>query len=216
MTWGQWGEEQVERVAAALPEATVKTTDHSAPWEPDNWMGLLPRWMDEVPEPIRQLGTIRRGTLFEVGADVLAERISPRILLLLTVAWGKGRDICGPCVTYAALTTGDAEGKLDRVVTSIREHKVVESYELLADPCRLKEIRPSFGTKFLYFLGAQARSPMPLILDSKVGSRLDRFDVHFRWKEWRVADYSSYLSFMQEVADRVGDTPDGVELRLFS
>lgn len=56
---------------------------------------------------------------------------------------------------------------------------------------------------------------MPLVLDSVIGSKLDEFGIYFRYEKWNKNDYSSYLKFMGDVAEKSGLQADDVEYRLF-
>lgn len=217
MDWGVWTDDQVRQVAAVLPRSTQETDDHAPPWKHRSWQALLPDCMEEVPENVLELDRLPRRAIFDVARAVFRGDATARVLLLLTVAWGKGSDVCGPCVAFEALSTDGADEKLEQVVGAMSENRVLDAYSLLASECRLREIGPSFGTKFLYFLGARSDvEPMPLILDSIVGARLDGFGVHFRYRKWQVDDYSSYLSFMAAVGKEIDLAPDDIELRLFA
>ncbi len=70
--------------------------------------------------------------------------------------------------SFCTLHAHDAGGREeDSSDLRLHEHRRSRAGVLLmGSECRLREIGPSFGTKFLYFLGGRRVKPMPLILDS--------------------------------------------------
>lgn len=188
------------RVAAA---AAVHARQQGIPWSRARWKQALPAYadlLDDLP-PHLDRATVRRA----------CERAEPHEALVTTMAWGFAKTGYGPYRVQKMLATDGLHDRLATVLRALDARGPLEAYGLLGGACRIVELGPAFGTKFLFFHNESA-----LILDAIIGGWFRAATGEdLRVTQWRPQLYGRYLAHMAEWAARASLTPALLEERAF-
>lgn len=196
-------------------------------WQKRLHSDQLPAFLvGDVPER-----RVTRKDVQELAQD-LASAGSGLRLLWGSIAWGAGSRLrlCDKRVKFGhgglALTHGsnpatDLDAVLRAAAASSRDPaRRAEAYTLLHPARRqlVKYLGPAFGTKFLYFAGAEAARHPCQILDSRVATSLKRHG----WASlrpgggWPVNTYERYTDLLSRWTDELAiDSADQLEKWLF-
>jgi hypothetical protein len=169
--------------------------------------------MDQLP------GQLYRADLANVRRELdLSSAAAVRRLFVLTMMWGSGTSNGrGPRNTHAALEGPDVDDVLRRSIELVAAGEIGEAYDLHK---KLRQVGPSFHTKWLWVIGSSAESRLrPLILDKLVWTALGTLGWDSRSaaggnRRWS-ARYVAYLEACAEWASDVGCTPEDIEYSLF-
>ncbi len=179
-------------------------------WPRDRWIAAFPAHracFDELPAELNRR-VVRASVL-----DALA-RGDALAAFLPVMAWGYGSVGYGPHRVEQMLGPGEhvAARKLAEAASVAQLGDPVEAYRLLGGPCRLDQLGPAFGTKFLYFVGGGA-----LILDRLAADGLERVaSIAISPTRWDDVAYARYLEVVGVWAEGLGVAPDVVEQVLFT
>lgn len=183
-------------------------------WPRKRWIHAFPNWetrFNDLPVKLSRL-------------DVLAQVENSRLdvedtewLFLAVMAWGFGRVGYGVWRTSTMLDgIPDAPVRLLKVREILRLSDAISGYESLCGICRIPNLGPAFGTKYLYFLGSSDPVEAPLILDKLVASWLNRnTDVSINSSVWSVSTYRHYLFKMRSWAAALHVSPVDLESCIF-
>jgi hypothetical protein len=219
------------RKAAALGQDGVR--GHRVPFVPEAWGTAA----DCLPSAVRSRRDIRRGDVFDIGAQVTAGDLPAAYLLTASFIWGMGKIGYGPRRhrDILAAAGNGLEASLTRTLKAIREDDGQSDpiagyaqlyggcdYDARAEPgderwSRLHGFGPAFFTKFLYF-----STPGALILDARMArvvkqlSNLDHLvGSNGGIPAWTPYRYCVYLHWMEQTAQAAGVQPDMLEVTLF-
>jgi hypothetical protein len=191
----------------------------SQPQESFDWSSSKQNWIDAfpthktfiagLPSPIgrKEVRKICQGAKHSITEKFLA-----------VMVWGYGDRGYGPYRVTKMLSQPHAENVLQTVFDLCRDSKPKEAYLCLMQN-RIKNLGPSFGTKFLSF--CTPKKVGAPILDSFVGMWLKDFaakdfdGVGLNYQNWNFKTYSQYWDWVKEHADSFSCSPDDVELVLF-
>jgi hypothetical protein len=139
---------------------------------------------------------------------------------LVVKAWGEGGNRYGPTRALESLElTPDPGKRLLAVAQRVQDGGGAHAaYGLLSDggECRIFNLGPAFGTKFLYFCQPSTERPRALIHDKNVGDWLHNHAGFPRWStSWSLGRYRAYLTQMHVWAGELGCEPEDVELCMF-
>jgi Putative 8-oxoguanine DNA glycosylase OGG-like protein len=184
------GRSGMMRIVADLPPpvaaaATARARQRGIPWSRSRWKQALPAYahlLDELP-PRLDRATVRRA----------CERAEPHEALVTTMAWGFAKTGYGPHRVQKMLLTDGLHDRLATVLHALDELGPLEAYRLLGGACRIVELGPAFGTKFLFFHDESA-----LILDAIIGGWFRAATGEdLRVTQWRPGLYERYLAQME-------------------
>lgn len=97
------------------------------------------------------------------------------------------------------------------MLRALDEQGALEAYRLLGGACRIVELGPAFGTKFLFFHDESA-----LILDAIIGEWFQTATGEdLRVTRWRPPSYERYLLQMSEWGAETSVAPALLEERAF-
>jgi Putative 8-oxoguanine DNA glycosylase OGG-like protein len=181
-------------------------------WKPEAWernLGPLP-----LDDRLLDRAQLSRQDVLALAPGALADERSLRGFVIAVMAWGWGLDGRGPVRTSATLDSPRSTEALRAIVEATRERGAVAGYTDARD-VHPPQLGPSFGSKLIYFAGRDVATPMPLILDARVGAALDGVSLRLKYKRWQPDDYAAYLRLATDLADAVHAEPDDVEHRLF-
>jgi hypothetical protein len=134
-------------------------------------------------------------------------------------AWGEGDNGYGPSRALESLELTEEPGpRLMTVARKVRDRGALAAYSLLSDggDCRVFNLGPAFGTKYLYFCQPTGQRPQALIHDKNVADWLhDHAGFPRGSTAWSPPRYSTYLTQMHAWAADLGCQPEDVELCMF-
>jgi len=207
---------------AVIGEAIVDqdVPNHSIPI--DNWgeEGIIENEEAQqiIGEIIGEYGeSLTRENVYNISAI-----LNPKKLFIATIMWGYGKDNRGPYRLNKMLETSNFEDNIRWVVDQMQKGvDIAEIYDNFIPSNALYHINkcgPSFGTKFLYFIGKSIVNEgiqlnyFPLILDDNVKGVLKILGYKF---SDTGKDYKKYLQLMASWADELRCAPDQIELFFF-
>jgi len=187
-------------VAAA---AALHARQDAVAWFPSRWRQALPAYahlLDELP-PLLDRATVRQA----------CAGVEPHEALVVTMAWGFAKTGYGPHRVQKMVATEGLHGRLATVLRALDEQGALEAYRLLGGACRIVELGPAFGTKFLFFHDESA-----LILDAIIGEWFQTATGEdLRVTRWRPPSYERYLLQMSEWGAETSVAPALLEERAF-
>jgi hypothetical protein len=149
----------------------------------------------------------------DVSSDEAVNR-----LFVLTMMWGSGTSNGrGPRNTQAALEAPDAVDVLRQSVEFVAAGDLARAYDLHRN---LRQVGPSFHTKWLWVLGATAEvRPRPLVMDKLVWNALGALGWDSRLaaggnRRWS-ARYLAYREACEQWAADARCDPEDIEYSLF-
>lgn len=205
----------------------VDVFGQAIPFDRSRWLPLLPDsdwWPPELDSCPTVSGRPRvdRSTVFAVArrSDTAEGR---RHLLTAALVWGTGtkaQSVARRARIFQESSPQAIDARLETVLGVLREKGAVEAYYAFNNDHRIKFLGPAFFTKVLYFAGHEqpAGQWRPLILDSVVARaiRSTNHDEEWHRSGWTTPDYTRYLTFVHDQAQRVGVLPDQIEAALFT
>ena len=185
-------------------------------WRQPDWIAAFPQHR----ERLRQLpASLDRADVRCVAADAVGSPVKAEFAFLVVKAWGEGDNGYGPSRAMESLELTTEPGKrLLRVAQTLRDRDPLAAYALLADggPCRIFNLGPAFGTKFLYYCQPEGRRPQALIHDKNVSDWLrDHAGLSLGSTVWSPRRYRAYLTQMHSWAEHLDCLPEDVELCMF-
>lgn len=185
-------------------------------WRQPDWMAAFPAHRQRL----RQLpATLDRADVRRVAAGSVHGPIDAEFAFLVVKAWGEGDNGYGPSRALESLElTREPDRRLLAVAQTLRDRGALAAYALLSDggQCRIFNLGPAFGTKFLYFCQPDGQRPQALIHDKNVADWLhDRAGFTRASTAWSPSRYSAYLTQMHSWAGQLGCQPEDIELCMF-
>lgn len=185
-------------------------------WRQPDWVAAFPRH----GERLRQLpATLDRGDVRRVAADAVRGPIEAEFAFLVVKAWGEAGNGYGSSRALESLErTAEPGERLLKAAQTLRNRDALASYARLADDgdCRVFNLGPAFGTKYLYFCQPDGKHPKALIHDKNVAGWLHSHAGFPKWSAaWSLRRYSAYLTQMHSWAKDLGCQPEDVELCMF-
>lgn len=192
----------------------------SEPQEAFNWSVGLNRWVDKLPIHAHFLqdvlpSEIDRGKLRSICQDFRYDIIQK---FLAVMVWGYGDRGYGPYRVSKMLAEVHATSVLQNAHALCRKGLPKEAYEYMALN-RIKNLGPSFGTKFLSFCTPkEVGAP---ILDSYVGMWLKEFapidfeGVSLSYQNWNPKTYFRYWEWIKLHSEVFSCDPEDVELVIY-
>jgi hypothetical protein len=137
--------------------------------------------------------------------------------MVIVYAWGWSTTTVG--VTRAQRTLGAGVDRLGSALLAAREAMLTggppAGYAALAGPCRVPDLGPSFGSKFLYFVSSEGRRA--LIFDELMASWLTReAALKLNAARWSRATYATYTTSMLSWSSRLGIADHTLEEIIFT
>ena len=183
-------------------------------WPRERWVAAFP----EHASVLRDLPQRLDRSAVRIVAQNAAESPQSAVeAFLVTCCWGFGTVGYGPHRVRRILegTRGAAE-RLHVVAQSLATNGPVSAYGHLAGDCRLVQLGPAFGTKFLTFCQPGQQQPTALIHDDLVSSWLARHGrPDLGSVAWSEAVYDAYLAQMHAWAGELGLSAEAVEYVVF-
>lgn len=185
-------------------------------WRKADWMAAFPkhqRRLDDLP------AALDRGDVRRVAVDAIQSPEAAEFAFLVVKAWGEGDNGYGPTRALESLEVTDQPGRrLQTAAEKLRDRGAHGAYEAMSDggACRIFNLGPAFGTKFLYFAQPREQRPRALIHDKNVGGWLHGHAGFAAWStSWAPIRYRAYLDQMHAWASLLACEPDDVELCMF-
>jgi hypothetical protein len=193
----------------------------SPPQGPTEWR--KPDWIRSFPDHARflhkQPRVLDRTAVAEGATSANVDRAAAESAFILSKAWGEGKNGYG---CSRALESFDQTPNIgDRLVTiarTLQNDGALAAYARMCDDgdCRIFNLGPAFGTKFLYFAQPPTMRPRALIHDRIVAKWLrERAGLYLGSDVWSVARYATYIDHMHRWAEALECEPDEVELNIF-
>ncbi|WP_254593080.1 8-oxoguanine DNA glycosylase OGG fold protein [Prescottella equi] len=198
-------------------------------FNPERWKRAIPdtqAWpaeLDDCPASGRW-PIVDRHRVFAVSGRVSCELDQPWAatqLLVAALAWGVGTSALDVGRRAKVFADTDLNSKLTRAIKVLRVEGPVSAYSALSrgGSLAVKNLGPSFFTKFLYFAGYDTDSymPKPVILDQHVARALNAYTTD-EWSTagpWSPQQYGKYLDLVADWASRWDTSQDSIERRLF-
>lgn len=193
-----------------------RPTQPAIKWPRQSWIDAFPRhkaMLRALPDHLD-----RRDVRASCEGAASSAR-SAETALIVTMAWGYARNGYGPVRARDALsTTPGATRRLAAAASTLAEQGPVAAYQRLAraNDCRVANLGPAFGTKFLYFCQRPNQRVTALVLDSLVSEWLAReAGLDATSKRWSTSAYSRYLEHMHAWAESLDCQPDELEYCIF-
>ena len=177
------------------------------------WQTYLPRWeafIDSLPSEISR-DTVR--VLFKSKSISITEKF------LTTMIWGYADVGYGPYRVSLMLGSYDLEANLKQVELLCESDKYSDAYEFLKH-CRIRQLGPSFASKFIFFLSDS--DPGTPVLDSLVGQWLSINEsqsfgaFNLKIDRWDSLLYEHYVEWARSRASRLGINAGELESLIFS
>jgi hypothetical protein len=179
------------------------------------------RWLAAFPASSQALGSLPnhldRATVRASCLDAPSSPAAARHAFLVAMAWGYGTVGYGPWRTARILQESpNAPDRLAKVAQHLSSRGALDAYGLLGGNCRLRELGPAFGTKYLYFCPQSAAGPQALIFDRLVAAWLaEHVDVRLNPVPWAPRTYRRYLELVSSWADALSVTCEEIEQCIF-
>lgn len=220
-------------IPTALKTAYTQWSGHGRPtqiasqWNTDAWVGRL----SDHEAFLRGLDTNRlnRDQVVDVAPDIENEETAVHVFLL-AMLWGYGTVGYGPYRTHRILSRPEAKTALYEVAQAAQQYGGLSAFELIADRRKrsgsfLKYLGPAFGTKYIYFVTAQAdRKESTPVMDAVVQrwfrEHVEDCPLTVVW--WHTESYRKYLRCLDtwagELEKEFGDPirRDEVEYLIFA
>lgn len=185
-------------------------------WRQPDWMAAFPKYrarLGDLP------AALDRDDVRRIATDAVQGPDQAEFAFLVAKAWGEGDNGYGPTRALESIElTRDPGRRLLAAAETLRDRGTHAAYASLSDggPCRIFNLGPAFGTKFLYFTQPVGQRPMALIHDKNVGAWLHGHAGFPAWAAaWSSSRYTTYLEQMHAWATRLACEPDEVELCMF-
>lgn len=133
-------------------------------------------------------------------------------------ALGEGDNGYGPSRARESIELTDRPGeRLLAVAETLRDRGALAAYARLTDrgDCRVFNLGPAFGTKYLYFTQPTSHRPQALIWDKNIAHWFHTHAGVPRFTAWSLRRYTVFLSQMHAWAEALRCEPDEVELCMF-
>lgn len=195
---------------------------------------LVPAWKADpqlLPTSLRGTDTITRGDLFSLAAKCRSGNTQWTELLKGVFVWGWAQTSLGPGRLRRVLENThpkEIENRLSGAITTLDTRGPIAAYWGLNNysTYKIKNLGPSFFTKFLYFADSKEKDVPALILDRVAASNLNDITTPrgtLQSTGWTTKDYAFYLAVLTQLTARLRTarpeedwTPDSVELALFT
>jgi hypothetical protein len=191
----------------------------STPQESFDWTSSRSSWSKSFPQHAKFIETLPRSIGRSYVRKLCQGKKHTVIEKFLTVMiWGYGDRGYGPYRVSIMLSQPQAEVILEGAFRLCRSGKPQEAYEFLQHN-RIRNLGPSFGTKFLTFCTPK-KIGAP-ILDSYVGLWLKKYaakdfiNVSLNSENWNIKTYKHYWDWVKLHSQQFDCDPDDVELVLF-
>jgi len=154
----------------------------------------------------------------EVNRVVASTKFGIREKFLAVMIWGYGNRGYGPYRVTKILSQSNSEAVLTQVYKLAQQGKPLEAYLYLSQN-RLKQLGPSYGSKFLSF--CTPREIGAPIYDSLVARWVSDYaaddfaDVSTNSANWSLKTYTRYLEWITEHAKVLDSYSDEIEHVLF-
>jgi hypothetical protein len=185
-------------------------------WRKADWIAAFPAHAAFLR---RQPTLLDRVATRSAASRAAVDRPHAETALLISKAWGEGENGYGPSRALESFERTPSIGdRLLAVARTLRDHGASAACARLVDgaDCRVFNLGPAFGTKFLYFSQPDGQRPQALIHDRVVAAWLrTRAGLALDPTSWSVSTYSSYLQVMHRWALELDCEPDEVELCIF-
>jgi hypothetical protein len=197
------------RARGCPPQAAIK-------WRQPEWIATFPQHQ----HGLRRLpALLDRTDVRRVAAEAIRGPAEAEFAFLVVKAWGEGKNGYGPSRALESLErTIDPGKRLLTVARTLRDRDALAAYGRFADggDCRIFNLGPAFGTKYLHFCQPDDKRPQALIHDMNIS---DWLHVHAGFPgastAWSPRRYGAYLDQMHSWADDLGCRPEDVELCIF-
>lgn len=185
-------------------------------WRQPDWIAAFPQFR----ERLRRLPAgLDRIDVRRVASSAVLGQTEAVYAFLVVKAWGEGENGYGPSRALESLDlTTEPAKRLHIVAQTLRDRGALAAYALLSDggDCRIFNLGPAFGTKFLYFCQPDGQRPQALIHDKNVSDWLHDHAGFARGSTgWTLGRYQAYLAQMHSWAERLDCSPDDVEFCMF-
>jgi hypothetical protein len=185
-------------------------------WRQPDWMTAFPKHRERLHD---LPPTLDRDAVRRIAADAIQGPDKAEFAFLVVKAWGEAGNGYGPSRALKSMKSTDQPGRrLLAAAEILRDRGTQAAYEAMSDggPCRIFNVGPAFGTKYLFFSQPAALRPMALIHDKNVGDWLHGHAGFPPWSTaWRPKRYAAYVGQMHRWAASLDCVPDQVELCMF-
>ncbi|OAV62887.1 hypothetical protein A6F49_04315 [Enteractinococcus helveticum] len=200
------------------------TKQRAFSYDREKWL----HWLAEIPGAVTAVTALPN----EVDRDAIKHAVKENLeannvegAFSSTMIWGYGTIGYGPSRTLKILSNGQENGNTlsDAVVNKLRQSvKVsrtdggVAGFYYLNNEGKIKDLGPSFFTKWLYFItasGPQGEKAATPILDALVIDWLEEKGMKLR--RARSSDYENYVCCLTEWGAPYGLSAAEVEERIF-
>ena len=184
-----------------------------------DWSASQENWIEIFPMEaafISRLNTVINRS--EVNQFVGSTKVGIREKFLAVMIWGYGNRGYGPYRVSQMLGQANSKTVLTEVYRLCQQGRPVDAYQYLSQN-RLKQLGPSFGSKFLSF--CTPREIGAPIYDSLVAKWVrdqaadDFAEVPTNSARWSLRTYNRYFDWISEHSSGLGCYPDEVEQVLF-
>jgi hypothetical protein len=185
-------------------------------WPRPVWIAAFPAHKAILTSlPVLLDRTAARGA----AAHAAQDRSSAEQAFLVSRAWGEGQNGYGTSrATEIFELNPDVPGHLLKAVRVLRDEGALAAYGRLSNEgdCRLENLGPAFGTKFLYFSQPEGQRPRALIHDAQIAKWFrTRAGTSLGSEGWSRPTYKKYLRTMHDWASDLDCEPDDLEMCIF-
>lgn len=185
-------------------------------WRQPDWMAAFPAHREQLA---RLPAALDRAAVRRVAADAVHGPAEAEFAFVVVKAWGEGDNGYGPSRALESLELTEEPGRrLMTVAQRLRDRGALAAYALLSDggECRIFNLGPAFGTKYLHFCQPESQRPQALIHDKNVADWLhDHAGFARASTSWSPPRYSAYLTQMHAWAADLACQPEDLELCMF-
>lgn len=216
------GAPSLDRALEELRGVTAEWRQRGSPpqgsteWRKADWVRCFPAHATFLR---RQPGLLDRAAVARAAARATDDRDAAEAAFLLSKAWGEGKNGYGCTRALESFDlTADIGGRLLDVARTLHAEGAAAAYARMCDggDCRIVNLGPAFGTKFLYFVQPPSFRQRALIHDRVVAKWLrEHAGLALGTDKWSMARYARYLDQMHEWAEVLDCEPDEVELNIF-
>lgn len=197
------------RRSGSPPQRAIK-------WRRADWIAAFPQHRDGLQALPAALD---RADVHAATAGAELDPVKAEFSLLVVKAWGEGDNGYGPTRALESLeVTLEPGQRLMTALQVLHDRGALAAYERMSDggDCRIFNLGPAFGTKFLYFCQPEGQRPQALIHDRNVADWLAaNAGVSLASGDWSKARYAAYLAQMHAWAGELECSPEDLELCMF-